>query len=575
MARLIPSHYEESVKSPGEKELFLRLRNDPLTKDWIVMHSVDVAHHKSRISGEVDFLIIIPNKGVLCLEIKAHQFIKREGGNWYLGKDSNGKDRSPFKQVSETMHSLRCYLSSRHTALNDVPFFSAVCFTSVEFTEISPEWRPWQCISSRFFRTRGIGAVIIDLCDRELEHYKNSVSFLKYKKEYLNAYQIEILLSLLRPPIELSQSPVERLLQHENELIRYTEEQFKALDAAHYNERLLFVGPAGTGKTVLAIEAARRLAISGKKVLFLCYSKPLSLHIGNLIGYGYSNIKVMTIHGLMASFARITKYLDTPEFWKSVLPELALEAMLGDNNFGPSYDALIVDEAQDISSETLWLDVLELILKSGLAAGIWQMFGDFKGQALFSDGKSEQELIGNLRQRASDISIFPLTINCRNRKSTVEQSLLIGRMNGLYSMILRSSDNEITPEYKFYESDQSQQNALKEAILSYLKRGYPPSSMIVLSPKRDGCAAQLANCPTSFSLRQIDECEAKDIAYTTIHGFKGMERPIVFITDIVDLESTQSRMLLYTATTRSTESFTLFLSQTTEMQLAKLVMESK
>ena len=71
MARMIPSQLPTDCKSPGERSLFPRFKNDPDTAGWIVLHSLGVAKHPKRIEGELDFVVIVPGAGILCLEVKA------------------------------------------------------------------------------------------------------------------------------------------------------------------------------------------------------------------------------------------------------------------------------------------------------------------------------------------------------------------------------------------------------------------------------------------------------------------------------------------------------------------------
>ena len=57
------------------------------------------------------------------------------------------------------------------------------------------------------------------------------------------------------------------------QLDQLTQEQRIVLDVLHDSARVLVDGGAGTGKTLLAIEAAQRMARAGHRVLFLCFNK--------------------------------------------------------------------------------------------------------------------------------------------------------------------------------------------------------------------------------------------------------------------------------------------------------------
>lgn len=107
MARMIPPTIPASCSSPGEQEIFAKLKQDDATRDWIVLHSLDIAEHLRQVSGEADFVIVVPGLGVLCLEVKACRSLMRKDGLWYYGNDPKGDPRGPFKQSAEAMHSLR------------------------------------------------------------------------------------------------------------------------------------------------------------------------------------------------------------------------------------------------------------------------------------------------------------------------------------------------------------------------------------------------------------------------------------------------------------------------------------
>ena len=99
MASLIPNILKESSQSRGETLIFNYFKNEQtITKDWIVLHSLDIAQHRKKKRGEADFIFLIPNKGILCVEVKAHSEVSRKEGIWYLGDQ---KGESPFDQVRD------------------------------------------------------------------------------------------------------------------------------------------------------------------------------------------------------------------------------------------------------------------------------------------------------------------------------------------------------------------------------------------------------------------------------------------------------------------------------------------
>lgn len=77
--------------SPGERHVFELLAQDSSTDGWIALHSLDIAQHRRQISGEADFLVLVPESGVVVLEVKGHRQVRRDhDGLWRL------RGRSPY-----------------------------------------------------------------------------------------------------------------------------------------------------------------------------------------------------------------------------------------------------------------------------------------------------------------------------------------------------------------------------------------------------------------------------------------------------------------------------------------------
>ena len=87
----------------------------------------------------------------------------------------------------------------------------------------------------------------------------------------------------------------------ERRLLRLTEEQYYLLDLLGGNARCLFEGAAGTGKTLLALEFARRCSRSGDRVLLICFNR--------LLGDWFANEIRATATGMNVTAGRFYKCL--------------------------------------------------------------------------------------------------------------------------------------------------------------------------------------------------------------------------------------------------------------------------
>lgn len=571
MSIMYPSFIPSGVKSPGEIEIYERLKSDPDTHDWIVLHSLDVADHRSKISGEVDFVVIIPEKGVICVEVKAASTIRREQGIWYYGRDPEGDARGPFKQVSETMHSLRSKVSRLAPSLSKVVFWSCVIFPYINFKDKSPEWHEWQLIDRAKFTGRSISGNLLAVISNARSHLASKQGSSWFNPESLepSPEKSRILANILRPDFEFFESSESRSLRLTGELKKYTEEQFEALDTMSSNPRVIFQGPAGTGKTLLALESARRSAISGRKTLFLCYNRIL----GNWLkkeAANLPNLVTATLHGHMLTVAEInyTEGYDA-EFWRSQLPQIAIERII-DNANENSFDQLIIDEAQDILA-TEYLDFLDLSLTGGLSSGNWFFFGDFEKQAIY---EKRDSIVTQLSQRFQHVPKYSLRTNCRNTPRIAEFIHLLGNLKPHYTKI-RRPDNHIEPKLIIFR-DTDDQNVQLKRLLDQLifDERHTPQEIVILSRWGDQDAA-VNNLPEM--LKKITAPlkfgqKTDKIPYCSIHSFKGMEAPIVIITDIENIASTESQSLFYVGITRALDKLFILASKNASREINEILL---
>ncbi len=622
--RLIPPTMSESTKSDGERAVFEALAASagagraagggragsaaagPDTAGWTVLHSFDIADHRRRLAGEIDFLCLVPGQGVLVVEVKGCHSLRRHGGDWYYGRSAEPDHRGPFRQASEAMHSLRRSLARQHPELSHIPFCSAVCFPFIDFTETSPEWNDWQVIDRRALQAQPIARLISDVLGHARERLaERDVPWFHPERGEPTQRQCDALAGLLRPDFEFFESPRSRLLRAEEEVRHFTEEQFEALDAIDLNPRIVFDGPAGTGKTLLAIEAARRAVSRGRRVLLLCFNRPLGRWLQEEAGDLGRGVTARTLHEHLRALADIAPTREQrcrQEFWQEELPTMALEALLereGKRNF---YDEIVLDEAQDVLRRS-YLEVLDLSLNGGLAGGHWRFFGDFTWQRIYDpDALTVDEFLEPPAEaRAAGAEVVSaarcaLRINCRNTPRVAALAVACGHVQPGYKRV-RRPDDEVEPEVLWYADGGEQLKLLRSVLTELRGQGFAGPRVAVISPHgNEGCAAaQLTEQPWCDRLAPLvrepgdetGEAEAdgdwltscipsdldavnlhsRRITYSSIYRYKGLEAPAVVITDVDALDTPAQRSLLYVGCTRALQRLVILAHERVREQL--------
>ena len=553
---MIPPNVSNNTPA-GERELFNKLRSDPGTNGWVVLHSLDIKKHRSKIEGELDMVVLVPGIGILCLEVKGCS-VSRRDGNWIYPYEVSSE--GPFKQASKAMHSLRDYVSKKDRFLSNLLFFSAVVFTKADFNEESPEWHPWQYINRLRFSRVPISQSFVDILQRAHAHMKatwGQHSWYDDVKTRPTEEQTSRLVRILRDEFEYLVSPRHDIELLEQRIRDFTEEQFDALDLLEENSRVIFKGPAGTGKTVLAIEAARRASSQGMSVLLVCYNKLL----GDWLAAQTAEIAAMapafrcgTFHSVLLSIVGKSPPANAAkEYWQRQLPISAADRLLEDSGGIPSYDMLIVDEAQDLVDDE-YLDVMDLLLTGGLAGGKWALFGDFEKQAIYAseNGSGVVRALSGLVARSPSHVNFALRINCRNAEPIAHTLSITSGLTPGYKRILHDMEGaDVDP--LFYTSPSAQVARLRSAIDELLK-SFKHSEIVILSMRGDeaSCARLAVDEFPEIPLVPIRQLKnSASIPFTSIHAFKGLESSAVIITDVDNLDDERSQALLYVGMSRA------------------------
>lgn len=335
--------YRPEDAPPGERSLFKELAGSDETDGWIVLHSLAIASHVRQVEGEADFVVIVPGSGVLVIEVKSHATVERlPDGRWKLGSQAL-TSRGPFQQASEAMHSIRNYLNSRGVDLRSVPMLDAVWFTHVRARTMlpeSPEWHGWQLLDSEDLK-RGAPSAILRTLAAGTAHLDSRIAGFTYEGAGPDKALATRIAAVLRPKFEVAVMAGDIRRAREAQLAAFIDEQYDALDNMQRNREVLFTGPAGSGKTWLAMEAARREIELGQSGRLLCFNRLLGRHLKQDMA-GIEGLRVGTFHQeALRLSGRPAPTGAGQQFWESLLPDLALEALL-DHGEAEAGDFLIL-----------------------------------------------------------------------------------------------------------------------------------------------------------------------------------------------------------------------------------------
>lgn len=571
---LIPDN-EFEFGSDGERIIYRKFKLDGSTSSMYVLHSVFTNHHMKNMSGELDFLVLAPNDGFFCIEVK-HGGVSRKNGDWCFTNRSgstNCKKTGPFEQQSATMNSIRNYILKKvkhnkeiHDRFERILWGSGVAFTSmIEFIDFGPEGHSWQVLTKQGLNLP-IGAYISTLSKGS--HREHSAKYwYDVNKARPSKKDCEDIVAILRGDFDINYSEINRMIDNELSIEEYTKEQFSLLDFVNYNRRCLIVGGAGTGKTLMALEVSKRKAKENLTIGLFCFNNKLGDKLNNSMNNMITNKDCIaycgTLHSYMTNLTRSRPPQNTEEQKKYFDETLPMEFLIECDNISEEdkLDFLILDEAQDLLSPN-YLEVFDSILKGGIRNGNWIMFGDFSNQAIYLD--DSVKIFELLNSYTSFMRFPPLKINCRNTKSIAEQNTLL---TGVELPEFTSRNNQGNSVSCSYPNRKNLSKEIESILLDIEKRGIPLSKVTLLSPKT------IENSIIS-DYDPVLKMIKKGVQYSTIQGFKGLENSIIVLYDFDDISSQRMQKLLYVGISRATQELYLVIDKELKTSITKLIQEN-
>ena len=365
MARCIPEQPDFTEAHSAERAVWLALK-DALPDDAVLAHSVQVRHGSAE--HEIDLLVLWPGVGLAAIEVKGGA-VSIENGTWYSsGKD--GKHRlkqSPVAQCQGAGHAFRHWIGDRLGTPLTSRFAYMVC---LPYTRVPAEWSLTGAPRALLIDQDDLaGGAAADLA----AHLRTAIETEGSGASGLAASYVERILPHLRGNLAAGAAPDGTAKEAEDRQDHLTERQTVLLSATRSLPRVRFVGGAGSGKTWLAVEKAKRLSRAGKRVGLFCYNKGLGMHLQQQVDRWRQAKPAFT-----GEFHEYVKSLGIPDgsgqdYFDVDMPlQLAeLGATLPENQ---KFDAVVVDEAQDFAP--LWWEGLLACCKDPQTAEIFAFMDD-------------------------------------------------------------------------------------------------------------------------------------------------------------------------------------------------------
>jgi len=480
----------------GERAVWAALERT-LGPDDVLMANVRFTDQAGDREG--DLIVGLAGGGIVVVEVKGGS-LAHNGQNW-IQHGATSKRVDPVGQATRVKYLLRDYLDADpRWQRRRIRFGHAVAFP---FTNVAPDFALPDCPRWMVLDRADVAADPAELLGLLLEQQENE-NPPALAHDLLDV--VDILTGRMRP-----QRDVLALMEHrEAEANLLTERQAIILPALRLLNRVEIRGGAGSGKTWLAVEQARRLAADGRRVALMCYSRGLAEFLTRWVATLKPRERpayVGTFHQLGVEWGAPPGSDDDSEYWEVTLPN-AMVQLAERRELNERFDAVIIDEAQDFA-EAWWPAVLSALADD--EEGSLYAFVD-EGQRVFARGGRPP------------IPLVPIVLdeNVRNTKPIAQTfgSLAITQMR------YRGGDGDPVLFIPCSEADAI--SRADDAVDELLAEGWLPEHVALLTTgsrhpeQRERQARGQRDYWSTF-------WDADQVFYGHVLGFKGLERPAVVL----------------------------------------------
>jgi hypothetical protein len=357
---------ERTAQSNAERKLARLLHRLP-SGEAVAFHSVKLRTAPGKQMAEADFVILW--KGVVIVAEVKGGGVQRHEGTWYSvdRQGDNHKLRSsPVDQARDAMFALRDIL--KEDGVGWFPSEAIAVTPDIDHPPTDVSWRGTHWLAKESMTVDGLTSALEAVARAAADAPRGA------RQARVDELRERLFGEFSRLPVIDAQRGA--VIDEQNFA---TAEQARVLAGLAKNPRILVLGGAGTGKSVVLAEAAKQEAAEGRSVLVTFRSPGLrSFFEPRLEARG---IEVRDFH--------------------SVDP-------------ASRFDVLLVDEAQDLMCADA-MEALDRVLLGGREQGRWRMFLDQNNQA-HVDGRFDEDVLEIVRAEGIE---YDLSKNVRNTRAIV------------------------------------------------------------------------------------------------------------------------------------------------------------
>ena len=513
MSIMIPKKPREYTPSSLEGIMFDALED--MKGDYYVFHSfkIETVKNDTFYESETDFLIFHPKKGVICIEAKAGH-VEYHDGQWFYASGLPMHNEGPFRQASQNKWKLTKYIRDNGYAdlLNKCKFLHAVWFPSITKNDLNSIALPPDCDKAIVMTKEAL---------TDAKQYVDSIFAIELPNKIettMSTREADIFLKkILCPscyvfPSKSFDSDIKKIVFH-----RLLAEQINVLNFLEDQRSAAINGAAGTGKTVIAVEKAKREARKGDKVLFLCYNSMLKDDLSEK--NDEPNIDYFTIDGLACKMCN-TSVADYARF-TSVLEDYYLAG-----NF--PYKHVVIDEGQDFGKESIeesnFLKIIYDCITERDKNGSFFIFYD-KLQNVQAD-----KLPGYIVDADSKITLYK---NCRNTENIAITSLKPISVRN--PELMENAVKGVPAKMYFCSSSDKAIEQVNTSIDALLAEGIKDITILTCKTEKESV---LSNLTSNGKFRN-------KYLFTTYRKFKGLESDAVILVDVDDTTFNKDNVMTY------------------------------